>query len=304
MIHTARRLQLPLSGGSDAHWASRVGRVYTVFERDINSLSDLVAEIKAGRLSFEWSSSPDTVQQPRSSPVNYNGGPAEILRALFERERYVPSHSDMDRFTGDARSLAESAPAQGFSVYSVSSPDPRVILVGNTHKGTGIDQRKEIVQFLSSSMKPGDLLMCENSDNLGIYEVDYPSYRRDDLVGELKGFLSANKIRTIMNDKTELRAAHWEAVCPVSKEIAQGTLSDACARKFLDAQKARDNSFCYNPVVGMIPILRGTARLHNPPQPGSRIFQVVGFGHLTANTIVSNLENEGIGYIALEPRNK
>ncbi len=45
----ARRYGLPGVGGSDAHFLMQLGRCLTVFERDIASEEELVAEIKAGR---------------------------------------------------------------------------------------------------------------------------------------------------------------------------------------------------------------------------------------------------------------
>jgi predicted metal-dependent phosphoesterase TrpH len=45
----AARFGLRLIGGSDAHLPGRVGRAVTQFERDISSITGLVAELKAGR---------------------------------------------------------------------------------------------------------------------------------------------------------------------------------------------------------------------------------------------------------------
>ncbi len=46
-----QRLGLPGVGGSDAHRVHQIGTVATQFERRIESLADLIAEIKAGRVS-------------------------------------------------------------------------------------------------------------------------------------------------------------------------------------------------------------------------------------------------------------
>jgi hypothetical protein len=43
------RLRLPGVGGSDAHSPLNVGRCYTQFEREVASVEELVAELKAGR---------------------------------------------------------------------------------------------------------------------------------------------------------------------------------------------------------------------------------------------------------------
>jgi predicted metal-dependent phosphoesterase TrpH len=45
----ARTLGLPRVGGSDCHLAGEVGRCYTVFERPVESMTDLVRELLAGR---------------------------------------------------------------------------------------------------------------------------------------------------------------------------------------------------------------------------------------------------------------
>jgi predicted metal-dependent phosphoesterase TrpH len=44
-------LSLPATGGSDAHAPGHVGRMYTEFERQINSEAELVTELRAGRVS-------------------------------------------------------------------------------------------------------------------------------------------------------------------------------------------------------------------------------------------------------------
>jgi predicted metal-dependent phosphoesterase TrpH len=45
----SRRLELPAVAGSDAHQAEDVGRVATEFEKRIGGLTDLIAELRAGR---------------------------------------------------------------------------------------------------------------------------------------------------------------------------------------------------------------------------------------------------------------
>jgi hypothetical protein len=47
----AEKLGLPGTGGSDAHRVDEVGRWVTVFEKDIHSEQDLLAELRAGRFS-------------------------------------------------------------------------------------------------------------------------------------------------------------------------------------------------------------------------------------------------------------
>ena len=44
-------LSLELAGGSDAHNLEEVGRCVTIFEREINTGRELIAELKAGRFS-------------------------------------------------------------------------------------------------------------------------------------------------------------------------------------------------------------------------------------------------------------
>ena len=46
-----QRMALPGTGGSDAHRVNQIGTSATQFERRIESLEDLIAEIKAGRMS-------------------------------------------------------------------------------------------------------------------------------------------------------------------------------------------------------------------------------------------------------------
>ena len=48
-VQWAERVGLTALGGSDAHFASELGACFTEFEKDLASLSDLIAEIKAGR---------------------------------------------------------------------------------------------------------------------------------------------------------------------------------------------------------------------------------------------------------------
>ena len=47
-IQAARKLALPSIGGSDCHYADRVGRAYTEFLNPVRNMDDLVREIKAG----------------------------------------------------------------------------------------------------------------------------------------------------------------------------------------------------------------------------------------------------------------
>jgi predicted metal-dependent phosphoesterase TrpH len=47
-IQVARRKNLPSTGGSDCHNRMQVGRAFTVFENSINTMEDLVKEIKSG----------------------------------------------------------------------------------------------------------------------------------------------------------------------------------------------------------------------------------------------------------------
>lgn len=45
----AARSGLPATGGSDAHFPAELGQALTEFEREVRSLADLIAELKAGR---------------------------------------------------------------------------------------------------------------------------------------------------------------------------------------------------------------------------------------------------------------
>lgn len=49
-----QRLNLRLTGGSDAYVVGQVGRCVTVFERKIETSNDLVAELKAGRFEARY----------------------------------------------------------------------------------------------------------------------------------------------------------------------------------------------------------------------------------------------------------
>ena len=51
----AKRLGLKGVGGSDAHCASDVGNVYTVFEKDVKDMNDLLHELKYGNYHPEYS---------------------------------------------------------------------------------------------------------------------------------------------------------------------------------------------------------------------------------------------------------
>lgn len=48
-IQLAEKLSLPNSGGSDAHSVDELAKCVTIFEKDIRSEMDLIAELKAGR---------------------------------------------------------------------------------------------------------------------------------------------------------------------------------------------------------------------------------------------------------------
>ncbi len=43
------RLRLKVVGGSDAHGVGEIGRYVTIFEKNIRSEAELIAELKAGR---------------------------------------------------------------------------------------------------------------------------------------------------------------------------------------------------------------------------------------------------------------
>ncbi len=45
----ARRLRLPMTGGSDAHMPLEIGRYATAFEKELESEDDMLAELRAGR---------------------------------------------------------------------------------------------------------------------------------------------------------------------------------------------------------------------------------------------------------------
>ena len=60
----ADRLKLHGFGGSDAHEAADIGHAATYFERDIKSLDDLIAEIKAGRFRALTSTEIDQKLKP------------------------------------------------------------------------------------------------------------------------------------------------------------------------------------------------------------------------------------------------
>ncbi len=47
----AQRLGLPVSGGSDAHAEYELGKCVTIFENDISSEAEFIAELKAGRFT-------------------------------------------------------------------------------------------------------------------------------------------------------------------------------------------------------------------------------------------------------------
>lgn len=49
----ARDLNLKLTGGSDAHFAARTGRVYTEFDDEIQTMEDLVESLKAGNYTYK-----------------------------------------------------------------------------------------------------------------------------------------------------------------------------------------------------------------------------------------------------------
>ncbi len=48
-MELARKLNLPCTGGSDAHFISEIGRCYTIFTVSLRDVSGLVAALKAGR---------------------------------------------------------------------------------------------------------------------------------------------------------------------------------------------------------------------------------------------------------------
>ena len=50
VVEAARQLGLPLTGGSDAHFSSRVGRYHTVFEDIICTMEQLVEALREGRI--------------------------------------------------------------------------------------------------------------------------------------------------------------------------------------------------------------------------------------------------------------
>ena len=47
-VQVARHKHLPSTGGSDCHHSMQVGRAFTVFENSVNTMDDLVREIKSG----------------------------------------------------------------------------------------------------------------------------------------------------------------------------------------------------------------------------------------------------------------
>jgi predicted metal-dependent phosphoesterase TrpH len=55
----AERSKLPGIGGSDAHEAKEIGRIATFFEREVTTLLELIAELKAGRFRVAY---PDEIR--------------------------------------------------------------------------------------------------------------------------------------------------------------------------------------------------------------------------------------------------
>jgi len=52
MLEFAREHNIPVVGGSDAHYASRVGRAYTTIAGEVSNMKDFVRLLKAGEVSF------------------------------------------------------------------------------------------------------------------------------------------------------------------------------------------------------------------------------------------------------------
>ena len=230
----------------------------------------------------------------------------EQLDRLYSRILDTPQELDLDQLTLDdfSQHLISLAHEHDFVVHSTHGSQPQLVLIGITHKSGMVDQENELVHILQHSMQANDMLLYENSDMQDVYEVDYPGYHRNDVVGQLKNFLMEKDIRVVMNDARSVRGSYMLALSRYNNCKQNGTVKEELAEQLLDAREKRDRSFCYHPSAGIVPLAKRTAKIYKQPEDDARLFQVFGLGHLIDDNITSYLKQEDISFIAFEPLKK
>lgn len=235
-----------------------------------------------------------------------------VTQTFAELEKRLTSEPkepqiDVDSLDAFSNQLLEIARENGYILHSYYGRKPRVVLLGFSHRGNKINQESELATILLSSLSYGDII---NHEGRGPIEVAYEGYHRNDLIGKLKEFLSANDIRVIFNDNNMLLGEFMMASnrLKIAKEEHGKNMNNPCyveaINNYMQALQNRDYNFCLHESCGIVPLIKGDANNYKQLPPDSRIFQLTGILHVHSGNMHKCLEDANISYIALIPNKK
>lgn len=235
----------------------------------------------------------------------------ENIRRLTELERICSEPfreesidvSNLDEFS---RRLVEEAHKNDYLVYKLNRY-PGAVILGMRHKVIGGDyqivQTENIKNILGALYKKEDKLLLEV---VGSAEVDLSEYT-DPFLNRVKYALDGRLRSVIFNNNPLL----WAGALIASQELERvervsGKESDKYEMAVGEYLKAifedRDESFCRDEVIGLVPLINRTSVTYSPLPENGRLWQVVGLMHLHARNIEMILTEEKIPFAMLLPR--
>ena len=236
----------------------------------------------------------------------------DIIKKYNELDKRIcsqPKEKIKDFFTLDvfSQKLINTAKQNNYILHSHYGSNPRVVLLGFTHKGNEINQEEELMSTLKNSMNYGDILASEGN---GLCEIIYEFHQYNDLVGKLKDFFIEKDIRTIFNDDKILILNFMQASSKLRlteekyDKYPKNPEYITAIENYLQTLKARDDNFCKHKSGGIIPLIKDTAKIYKKPKLGAKIFQLVGTTHIYTENMQKCLEEAKVPYLVFVPNKK
>ncbi len=232
-------------------------------------------------------------------PDRYNGLKRKVC-SPFQEIKVDPS--SLDEFS---QKLLDACHQNSYVLHSRFGENPRVVILGYSHKASKNNQEDGLVAILKKSMGLGDALAQEGG---GPCEIIYKNHAGRDLVGKLKEFFLEKDIRVFLNEKQSLILSFMLAsnrLNFIQKEYGESNKPLEYVRALEDyfqVLKARDDTMCHHESFGIIPLVQDTADIWNGLSPAAKIYQLVGLLHIHTGNISKNLQESGVSNLIFIPK--
>ncbi len=202
--------------------------------------------------------------------------------------------------------IEEIAEKHGFARHKGYGSNPRVYLFGFTHPGNEIAQQDGLHGILQEGTKPGDMVLMEGFTRFTTpFEVDWDGYHANDLIGRLKEVFIERGVRVIYNDRSGLCGEYLATASQLQYRERQGMRDAEFARlsaRLPKIGRERERNFCLHKSSGIVPLVKGTAKILKQPSPDARFFQLTGIAHVKSGVMDDLLQQHDVPYISFLPR--